>query len=149
MQLVQSACWRVVKEENEDYIRNTGKRHNPTSTLTSTMSRDLPLLFVQAAEQAEALYYPASLHDLIVFTLELPLIECIQDEKGAILAHVTAHFTIRDAWLGVQSACASSSVWLTTWSKALSAAGETSCMSHNACFCDVIVNFGNKNHVKC
>jgi hypothetical protein len=49
------------------------------------MSRDFPLFFVQAAEQAEALYYPASLHDLIVFTLELPLIECIQDEKGSVL----------------------------------------------------------------
>jgi hypothetical protein len=40
------------------------------------------ILLVQAAEQAEALCYPANLHDLILFTLELPLIECIQDDKG-------------------------------------------------------------------
>jgi hypothetical protein len=38
----------------------------------------------QAAEQAEALCFPAVLHKLIIFTLELPLLECVQDEKGTV-----------------------------------------------------------------
>jgi hypothetical protein len=44
-------------------------------------SRDA-LHLLQAAEQAEGLRFSNHLHNLIVFTLELPLLESIDDEKG-------------------------------------------------------------------
>jgi hypothetical protein len=90
------------------------------STLASShLSRDSPFLS-QAAEQAEALCYPAHLHDLILFTLELPLIECIQDDKGMIPGPETKiPFTL------AQSGCVYSSALRITWSKALAAAGAT------------------------
>jgi len=49
--------------------------------------------FLQAAEQAEAKRYPEPLHDLIVFTLELPLLECVEDdsERLRIYGRVADH----------------------------------------------------------
>jgi hypothetical protein len=69
----------VVEEEAKDNFRNTG---GPSSDNRHTSHKNHPSF--QAAEQAEALYFPAALHDLIIFTLELPLLECVQDEKGTI-----------------------------------------------------------------
>jgi hypothetical protein len=65
------------------------------------LSCDFSVLFVpQAAEQAEAFCYPSTQHNLIVFTLELPLLECIHDDRGAGALRETSdctHGTLQNA----------------------------------------------------
>ena len=71
------------QEKTKDNFCDSGE-HITASENSHVMQRlALTHTSSQAAEQAEALCFSAILHDLIVFTLELPLLECIQEEKGS------------------------------------------------------------------